>query len=79
MKNRATQPPKAGGERGEKHQGQAGERRLGLTHPDDNMRIPEREGQPPRPATEPRGATSSAHNSETQTDPATGEPNRDRH
>jgi hypothetical protein len=33
-----------------------------------------REGEPPRPATEPHGAEHSTHNDETLTDPATGEP-----
>lgn len=31
-------------------------------------------GQPPRPATEPKGSEGSARNAKTQTDPATGEP-----
>ncbi len=33
-------------------------------------------GQPPRPATEPKGSEGSARNAKTQTDPATGEPQR---
>ena len=37
---------------------------------------PDREGEPPRPATEPDGAKGSSNSRETETDPATGEPNR---
>ncbi|MFN4289238.1 MAG: hypothetical protein ACK4E3_12165 [Brevundimonas sp.] len=33
------------------------------------------DGAPPRPATEPDGAEGSSNSGETQTDPATGEPN----
>lgn len=33
-------------------------------------------GDPPRPATEPQGAEGSSKTRKTQTDPATGEPNR---
>lgn len=40
----------------------------------DNLK-PQGEGKPPRPATEPDGAQDSTRNSETATDPATGEPN----
>lgn len=36
---------------------------------------PDREGKPPRPATEPDGAKGSSNSRETETDPATGEPN----
>jgi hypothetical protein len=41
----------------------------------ENMK-PARDGQPPRPATEPKGAQGSSKNPETLTDPATGEPTR---
>lgn len=41
----------------------------------ENQRTPAREGQPPRPATEPRGAEGSSNSGETATDPATGKPN----
>ena len=41
----------------------------------ENQRTPGREGQPPRPATEPRGGEDSSNSGETETDPATGEPN----
>lgn len=41
----------------------------------ENQRTPDREGQPPRPATEPRGAEGSSNSGETATDPATGQPN----
>ena len=43
---------------------------------DDNAKIPDEEGKPPRPATEPAGAEHSTKTSKTLTDPATGEPNR---
>ena len=33
------------------------------------------DGQPPRPATEPKGSKDSSNSGETETDPATGEPN----
>lgn len=33
-------------------------------------------GSPPRPATEPHGSEGSARNAKTQTDPATGKPQR---
>ena len=36
---------------------------------------PDRPGQPPRPATEPRGSKGSSNSGETETDPATGEEN----
>jgi len=41
----------------------------------ENQRTPTREGQPPRPATEPRGSEGSSNSGETATDPATGKPN----
>lgn len=41
----------------------------------ENQRRPAREGEPPRPATEPRGAEGSSNSGETATDPATGEEN----
>ena len=40
----------------------------------ENLR-PDRDGEPPRPATEPRGAKGSSNSGETATDPATGETN----
>ncbi len=41
----------------------------------ENQR-PDREGHPPRPATEPKGAEWSTHTHKTETDPGTGEPAR---
>lgn len=41
----------------------------------ENQRTPAREGQPPRPATEPPGSEGSSNSGETATDPATGKPN----
>lgn len=41
----------------------------------ENQRTPAREGEPPHPATEPRGSEGSSNSGETATDPATGEPN----
>jgi len=41
----------------------------------ENQRTPPREGQPPRPATEPPGSEGSSNSGETATDPATGRPN----
>lgn len=41
----------------------------------ENQRTPPREGQPPRPATEPQGSEGSSNSGETATDPATGQPN----
>lgn len=41
----------------------------------ENQRTPARPGQPPRPATEPRGAEGSSNSGETAVDPATGQPN----
>lgn len=40
----------------------------------ENLR-PDRDGEPPRPATEPRGSEGSSNSGETATDPATGEQN----
>ena len=40
----------------------------------ENQR-PDADGQPPRPATEPRGSEGSSNSGETATDPATGEEN----
>lgn len=42
----------------------------------ENQRTPAREGQSPRPATEPAGAEGSSNPGDTATDPATGKPNR---
>ncbi len=41
----------------------------------EELRRPPREGQPPRPATEPPGGETSSNSGETETDPATGEEN----
>ena len=41
----------------------------------EDQRNPARDGQPPRPATEPRGSEGSSNSGETATDPATGKPN----
>lgn len=40
----------------------------------ENLR-PDADGQPPRPATEPKGSEGSSNSGETATDPATGEEN----
>ena len=40
----------------------------------ENLR-PDKDGRPPRPATEPKGAEGSSNSGETDTDPATGEQN----
>jgi len=48
----------------------------GATNPDDNLKIPRREGEPPRPATEPDHAEGSAGPEGTLTDPVTGRPTR---
>ena len=40
----------------------------------ENLR-PDRDGQPPRPATEPPGSKGSSNSGETAADPATGEEN----
>ena len=41
----------------------------------ENQRRPAREGEPPRPANEPKGAEGTSNSGETATDPATGRPN----
>ena len=41
----------------------------------EDQRTPAREGQPPRPATEPPGSEGSSNPGDTATDPATGKPN----
>jgi len=41
----------------------------------EDQRPPARDGEPPRPATEPRGAEGSSNPGDTATDPATGEAN----
>lgn len=41
----------------------------------ENQRRPPAEGEPPRPATEPKGSEGSSNSGQTETDPATGEPN----
>lgn len=41
----------------------------------EDQRRPGHEGEPPRPATEPRGSEGSSNSGETATDPATGETN----
>lgn len=40
----------------------------------ENLR-PGKDGEPPRPATEPAGSEGSSNSGETETDPATGEEN----
>ncbi|HEY2050983.1 MAG TPA: hypothetical protein VGH03_16715 [Caulobacteraceae bacterium] len=46
----------------------------GATNPDDNLKIPRREGEAPRPATEPDHAEGESDTEKTLTDPATGQP-----
>lgn len=41
----------------------------------DNLRPPAKDGEPPRPATEPPGSEGSSNPGDTETDPATGEEN----
>lgn len=41
----------------------------------EDQRRPAHDGEPPRPATEPRGSEGSSNSGETATDPSTGEPN----
>lgn len=41
----------------------------------EDQRTPAHKGEPPRPATEPRGSEGSSNSGETATDPATGEEN----
>lgn len=41
----------------------------------EDQRPPARQGQPPRPATEPHGSEGSSNPGDTATDPATGKPN----
>lgn len=41
----------------------------------ENQRPPAHEGEPPRPATEPKGSEDSSNPGDTATDPATGKPN----
>ena len=41
----------------------------------DNQRPSGKEGEAPRPATEPKGSEGSSNSGETATDPATGEAN----
>jgi hypothetical protein len=41
----------------------------------ENLRLPEGPGKPPRPATEPKGTKASGLSTETRTDPGSGEPN----
>jgi hypothetical protein len=41
----------------------------------EQQRRPDHDGEPPRPATEPEGAEGSSNPGDTETDPATGEPN----
>ena len=40
-----------------------------------NLRPPAKDGEAPRPATEPAGSEGSSNSGETATDPATGEEN----
>lgn len=41
----------------------------------ENQRAPARDGEAPRPATEPAGSEGSSNPGDTATDPATGKPN----
>lgn len=41
----------------------------------ENQQAPSRQGQPPRPATEPKGGEGSSNSGKTATDPATGKEN----
>ncbi len=41
----------------------------------EQQRRPDHDGEPPRPATEPPGSEGSSNPGDTETDPATGEPN----
>lgn len=41
----------------------------------EQEKAPAHSGEPPRPATEPRGSEGSSNSGETATDPATGKPN----
>lgn len=41
----------------------------------ENQRTPDRAGEPPRPATEPKAGEGSSRSEKTATDPATGESN----
>jgi hypothetical protein len=43
---------------------------------DEDLKLPKKAGEPPRPATEPAGAEGSSSSSRTATDPATGEVNK---
>ena len=47
----------------------------GYTADNENQRRPARDGEAPRPATEPSGSEGSSNSGETATDPATGVPN----
>jgi hypothetical protein len=51
-----------------------GRRLPGAANPDDNLKTPRREGEPPRPATEPDHAEGRSDTGKTLTDPATGRP-----
>jgi hypothetical protein len=44
----------------------------------EEQRTPAQPGEPPRPATEPKGSEGSSDTPKTLTDPATGEPHLDR-
>jgi hypothetical protein len=60
----------------------SGQRETTMTDPrpnsksveNENLR-PDQDGEPPRPATEPKGSEGSSNSGETETDPATGEQN----
>jgi hypothetical protein len=43
----------------------------------ENLRVPDKPGEPPRPATEPPGSEWSVKSPETATDPGSGEPTED--
>lgn len=42
----------------------------------ENMREPDRQGEPPRPSTEPKGAKDTSRSKELRNDPGSGEPLR---
>jgi hypothetical protein len=44
----------------------------------EDLKVPPKPGQPPRPATEPNGSEGSSKAPGTETDPATGETTRQR-
>ena len=45
--------------------------------PDEDMKIPDKAGEAPRPASEPKGSEGSSSTDSTLTDPVTGKPRQD--